>query len=252
MYPHTFPMTLRRALAPRRLTAGLFLTSAFLSSACSEPASRIAAPPLLSLSGDGPSAAALKFAVLGNAAVTCTNGTIKGNVGTFLAPPTGSVTLSSCPLTGTVHVGDVPAKNAYNSFLGRYAALAPTPGDDCRTLTGTLDGRTLKPGAYCFPAGATLTGVVTLNGPSNKRWTFRVGTSGTGALSGTNFSVVMAGGGQACNVTWWVADGATMTTSAFRGNILAGSAIALTGGSLRGNAWARADATVTGTAVTPC
>ncbi|OYV72120.1 MAG: hypothetical protein B7Z72_05475, partial [Gemmatimonadetes bacterium 21-71-4] len=190
--------------------------------------------------------------MLANAAVTCTGGTITGNVGTFLAAPTGSVTLTSCPVTGTVHVGDGVAVQAFNAFLSTYAALAPKPGDVCTPLTGTLDGVTLPPGTYCFDAAATLTGVLTLDGPSNGTWIFKIGTSGTGALTGTNFTVVMAGGAQPCNVTWWVAQAATMTTSAFQGNILAGAAITLTGGTFNGNAWSKADVTITGTAVTGC
>jgi hypothetical protein len=186
------------------------------------------------------------FAVLANAAVTCTGGTITGDVGTFLATPTGSVTLTSCPVTGTVHVGNGVATQAFNNFLSTYAALAPKPADVCTTLTGTLAGVTLSPGVYCFNAAATLTGVLTLNGPSDGTWVFQIGTSGTGALTGTSFSVVMADGGQASNVTWWVADAATMTTSAFQGNILAGAGITLTGGTFNGNAWSRADVTTTG------
>jgi hypothetical protein len=197
-----------------------------------------------------PPPAASNFAVLANAAVTCTDGTISGDVGTFLAAPTGSVTLTSCPITGTVRVGDGVATQAFNDFLSRYAALAPQPGDVCTTLTGTLDGVSLAPGTYCFDAAATLTGVLTLNGPSNGIWLFKIGTLGTGALTGTNFSVVMAGGGQASKVTWWVAEAATMTTSAFQGNILAGAGITLTGGTFNGNASSKADVTITGTAVT--
>jgi len=41
---------------------------------------------------------------------------------------------------------------------------------------------------------------------------------------------VMAGGGQACNVNWWVAQAATLTTSSFQGTILAGADITVTGG----------------------
>jgi hypothetical protein len=175
-------------------------------------------------------------------------------VGTFNAAPTGSVTQTSCPVTGTVHVGDTLARQAYNAFLSAYAALAPKTGDVCTTLTGTLDGRTLSPGSYCFPAAATLTGVLTLNGPSNGTWIFKIGTLGTGALTGTHFSVVMAGGAQPCNVTWWVAQAATMTNSRFVGTILAGAAITSTGGTfggtLVGRAWAKADVTSTGTAIT--
>ncbi len=245
-----------------RLTARLAVVASFaalLAAACNTDSKNLTAPSGPTLSADreardGSSSlgASSSFAVLATAAVTCTNGTITGDVGTFQAAPTGSVTQTSCPITGTVHVGDGAAIQAYNAFLSMYAALAPKPGDVCTTLTGTLAGVTLAPGAYCFDAAATLTGVLTLNGPSSGTWIFKIGTLGTGALTGTNFSVVMAGGGQACNVTWWVSQAATMTTSAFQGNILAGAAITLTGGTFNGNAWAKADVTITGTAVVGC
>jgi Ice-binding-like len=192
------------------------------------------------------------FAVLANAAVTCTGGTITGDVGTFLATPTGAVTQTNCPIIGTVHVGDAAAIQAFNNFLSLYAALTPKPGDVCTVLTGTLDGITLPPGNYCFDAAATLTGVLTLSGPANGIWNFKIGTGGTGALTGTGFSVVMAGGADPCNVTWWVAEAATMTDSNMQGNILAGAAITSTRGTLNGNAWSKADVTITGTAVTGC
>jgi hypothetical protein len=63
---------------------------------------------------------------------------------------------------------------------------------------------------------------------------------------------VLANGAQACNITWWVAQAATMTTSNFQGNILAGAAITLTGGTFNGDIWSRADVTVTGTQVVGC
>jgi hypothetical protein len=192
------------------------------------------------------------FPLLANAGVTCTGGTITGDVGTFQAAPTGSVTQTGCPITGSLHLGDAVAQEAFNSFLGKYTALAARAVDACTFLTGTLGGVTLAPGDYCFDAAAALTSVLTLDGPSDGIWTFRVGTSGTGALTGTGFSVVMAGGGQACNVTWWVADAATMTTSGFQGNLLAGAGITFTGGTLTGSASSKADVTTTGTAVVGC
>jgi hypothetical protein len=91
-----------------------------------------------------------------------------------------------------------------------------------------------------------LAGTLTLDGPANGVWIFKVGTGGTGALTGTGFSVVMAGGGDACNVTWWVAEAVTMTNSNLQGNILAGAAITVTGGTLNGNAWSKAGVTITG------
>jgi len=254
-----------------RLTARLAVVASFaalLAAACntdSKGPSALSGPTLSAdrqdrdddeESGKSSPAASSSFAVLANAAVTCTDGTITGDVGTLQATPTGSVTQTTCPITGTVHVGDAASIQAYNAFLAAYAALAPKAGDVCTTLTGTLAGVTLAPGVYCFDAAATLTGVLTLNGPSSGTWVFKIGTGGTGALTGTNFSVVMAGGGDSCNVTWWVAQAATMTDSHLLGSILAGAAITLTRGTFDGNAWAGAsgvgDVTITGTAVVGC
>lgn len=244
MYMHTLQVYPVRVLMASRFAAGVLVLAALLSPACGDPELGVVAPEL------HPPAA--NFAILANAAVTCTSGNFTGDVGTFLPAPTGAVTLTSCPVTGTVHVGDAVAAQTFSRFLSTYAALTPQQGEVCTVLTGTLSGVTLVPGTYCFDAAATLTGELTLNGPANGIWAFKIGTSGTGALTGTNFSMVMAGGGQACNVTWWVAQAATMTTSAFKGNLLAGAAVTVTGGSFNGNAWARADATNTGTIFTGC
>ena len=241
-----------RSFAPRVVPAAVLVILALFSTACGDAAARINAPTLRSSSTNGLSTTAPDFAVLANAAVTCTDGGITGNVGTFLSGPVGSLTRTGCPIAGNVQLGDSAAQRAFNAFLDSYATLAPRLGDVCTTLTGTLAGVILAPGDYCFDVAATVTGVLTLDGPSNGIWNIKVGTSGTGALTGTAFSVVMAGGGQACNVTWWVADAATMTGSDFRGNLLAGVAITLTGGTFNGHAWSRSDVTTTGTVVGGC
>jgi hypothetical protein len=122
-----------------------------------------------------------------------------------------------------------------------------------KVLTGTLDGVTLAPGVYCFEKTATLTGRLTLNGPANGIWVFKIGTkSATGDLTATNFSVVMTGGGQACNVSWWVAESVTLTDSTFVGTILAGKAITISGGTYNGYTFARAVITLTDVTVTTC
>jgi len=254
----------------RRPTARLAVVASFaalLAAACS-PDSKdltgLSGPTLSASRNGGGNAAVSGFTVLANAAVTCTRDSIIGDVGTFQTAPPGAVTLTEgCFVTGAVDIGGPAAVAAYEAFLDQYAALAPRAGDICTTLSGTLAGMTLSPGVYCFPAAAALTGTLTLNGPSNGTWIFKIGSAiatppalPTGALTGTNFSVVMAGNAQACNVTWWVAQAVTMTTSAFQGNILAGAAISMTDGTLNGNAWAGAagvgDVTFTGTAVTGC
>lgn len=194
------------------------------------------------------------FRMIARVAWTCTNGSIQGSVATNQTAtevPPGSVTQTLCPITGTTEIGTPAAKQAYQEFLVAYAAREATPCGT--TLTGTLAGQTLAPGVYCFDNAATLTGTLTLSGPSTGQWLFKVGAAGIpGALTGTNFNVVMAGGASACNVAWWVRQAATMNTSNFQGHILAGAGISFTGGTYKGNAWSKEDVAVTGTVVTAC
>jgi hypothetical protein len=246
MYAHNLPMHLVRALAPPRLAAGVLVTLALLSAACSnDSASRINAPPLLSSASMSQSVAASSapalgaaagFAALSGTGVTCTTSTVTGDVGLVGGAFTNT---GPCSITGTVHNGDAAAAAAYHDFLTAYGTFPSIPCD--QTLTGTLAGVTLTPGVYCFGAAAALTGTLTLNGPADGVWIFKIGTGGTGALTGTNFSVVMAGGAATTpcpNVYWWVAQAATLTTSNFLGTILAGADITVTGGTFIGDALA--------------
>ena len=187
------------------------------------------------------------FSVLAGTAVTCTDSTGTGDVGVY---PGTAITQTNCVIVGTVHSGDPAAEAAYNDFLDAYDALSLEQCDEL--LTGTLAGVTLAPGVYCFDAAATLTGQLTLDGPANGVWIFKIGTGGTGALTGTSFSVVMAGGGQSCNVYWWVAEAATLTDSDFVGTILAGAAITITRGTFAGDIYAKAAVTITGTSLVGC
>src|SRR6266849_1755485 len=218
-------------------------------------------PLAASLLASAPSSAAApsvgaagSFAVLAGTAVTCTNGTITGNVG---VSPGTAITQTSCPVTGTINAGNTVAVQANKDFFIAYDKFKALACD--RTLT-TLGNQTLSPGVYCFDAAATATGsatapaLLTLDGPANGIWIFKIGTLGTGALTGTSFSVVTPSGAPPpCNnVFWWVAEAATMTDSTFVGTILAGAAISLTRGTFSGDAFAKAAVTITGTAVTAC
>jgi hypothetical protein len=183
---------------------------------------------------DAPSlGSAGSFAVLAGTAVTCTDSTLTGDVGGI------PITQTGCTVDGTVHLGDAAARAAYADFLVAYAALADAPCDV--NLTGQLlAGMSLTPGVYCFDGFVAETGgVLTLNGPPKGIWIFKIGTGeGGGYLEATGFSVVMAGGGQACNVFWGVAGYATLTTSNVQGTILAGADITVTGGTSNGEALA--------------
>ena len=231
------PQTLTM-LASRLAGIGMF---AALLSAVPFTAARAATLPDLGVAGS--------FAILGGSAVTCTNSTITGDVGVW---PGTAITQTVCTVNGAIHEGDSVANQAYFDFLSAYNALAVQTCD--YTLSGDLGGVTLtEPGVYCVDAASTTTnGTLTLSGSSTDTWIFKIGTSGTGALTGTNFNVVMDGGGSPCNVTWWVKEAATMTDSNFQGTILAGAAITVTGGTFSGDALAQAAVTLTGATITGC
>jgi hypothetical protein len=193
------------------------------------------------------------FTVLGGTAVTCTASTVAGDVGSG-----GAFTNTGCTILG----GMPPATNAAAvgaraDFLAAYDAVRAMPCTN--TLLSTITGPvTLLPGVYCTGAALTGAGVLTLDaqGDPDAVWIFQIGTEASGALTGTNFTVTMVNGGQACNVFWAPSGAVTMTTSALKGNVLAGNAIAgsitLTGGTLAGRALADVAVTMTDAALTGC
>ena len=198
--------------------------------------------------GSASSFTVLSAAPNGGGAVTCTDSSVTGDVGSSGLP--ASIVQTTCAITGAI-VAPVSA-GVVADFNSAYSALAAAQCD--RVLT-TLDGQVLSPGVYCVDAAATSTGsVLTLAGSSNSTWLFKIGTLGTGALTGTNFSVVAQGGSPlACNQVYWqVAEAVTMTDSQFVGNVLAGAAITVTRGTLNGDLLSKAAVTLTGTTVTGC
>ncbi len=219
----------------RTLVAALVAATAF---AGASSASAYSAPNL---------GAAAKFNVLSiesnhNGAVTCTDSTVAGTVGSSGYLP--AVVQTRCSIVGGVIAPVTPiVVNAANSAYTQLAANA------CQAiLTGTQAGAILAPGVYCFDAAAAVTGTLTLNGSATGVWIFLV----NGDLTGDNFSVQMAGGGQACNVYWAPSGATTMTTSNAKGTIIAKQAITLTGGSFNGRAIASKAVTMTNVAVTAC
>jgi hypothetical protein len=215
------------------LSTSLVATTALLGGA----ASALAQVPL---------GAASNFAILGGTAVTCTNGVVTGDIG---VAPGSAYTNTGCMIAGAVpSATNSAAKQAHVDFLDAYRALETS---SCTQILSDLANQNLKPGVYCVDSVAKA-GTLTLTGPSSGVWTFKV----DGALTGTNFSVLMAGGAKACNVSWAPTAGVTMTDSAFKGNILAGNAadgaITMTRGTLTGRALANVGMTMTGTTVVGC
>jgi hypothetical protein len=220
------------------LTARLVAILSFTALLCGP------SPALAQLLGD-----AEGFGLLAGSAVTCTNSTVTGDLG--VDSSTGFITQTTCPVTGTGTVyspGDPAAQAAYDDFLDAYTTLNSTTCDE--TLTGTLAGVPLTPGVYCVDAVAK-TGTLTLDaeGDANAQFIFLV----AGALTGTNFNVVMTNGGDLCNVYWQTDGATTLTTSNVVGTVLSGAAITVTGGTFDGGLLATDAATLTtGSVVDAC
>lgn len=188
------------------------------------------------------------FSVLGGTNVTCTAGVVTGDIG--VAPGSAvPYTNTGCTVAGaTPPATNAAAVQARVDFLSAYASVQSLP---CTPMPGDLAGQNLAPGVYCTDAVAKA-GTLTLTGPASGVWIFLV----NGALTGTNFSVAMAGGGQPCNVYWAPTGAATLTDSALKGNILAGDAaigsITLTRGTLAGRAMSNVALTMTGASIIGC
>jgi hypothetical protein len=173
--------------------------------------------------------------------VTCTTSTITGNVGS-----TGGIVNTGCTISGSQ---DAPVAGSvvadFNTAYGAVDGANPTCTGTIPTTTATL-----PPGVYCSAAGTTINAgeIITLNGNATDVWVFRVGTSGTGALTLNSAQIVMGGSALACNVYWKTAEAATLNSSTFLGTVLAGTAVTMTSGSWSGRALARTDATFTSAA----
>ena len=220
----------------------------------------LAAPSAAPLAAaDAPSlGAASNFAVLsaapgGGGAVTCTSSTVNGDVGSS-GPRASVVDTTGCTIHGVV-IAPVSYQvlRDFNRAYDDYEDIACTGYFEKAAYTD--ETLTLEPGVWCTATYVAFTRTtLTLDGKgdANAVWIFKIGTDGTGYLEATDFSVVMAGSGQPCNVYWWVAEYAELTRPAFLGTILAGSYITITGGTFAGDALAKAAVTMTGALVTGC
>lgn len=179
------------------------------------------------------------FAVLAGSTATNTGSSVlTGNLGVW---PGGAITgFPPGIVNGTIHAGDAVAQQAQSDVTTAYNMLAGmAPNQD---LTGTdLGGLTLVPGVYFFSSSAFLTGTLTLDnlGNPDALFVFQIGST---LISASNSAVVMANGGDSCDVYWQVGSSATLGTDTdFQGNILALASITLNTGTtlIEGRALAR-------------
>jgi hypothetical protein len=164
---------------------------------------------------------AAPFSVLAGSTVTNTGPTTMfGDLG--LAP--GSSVTGEPHVLGQTYIDDAVATEAKNSLTTAYneAASRPTNGS-----AGTqLAGQEFSPGVYTASSSLLLSsGSVTLNaeGDPNAVFIFQIPTT---LITGSNTTVSLVGGAQACNVFWQVGSSATLGSGThFVGTIMAAESI---------------------------
>jgi hypothetical protein len=182
---------------------------------------------------------AAPFSVLGGSTVTNTGPTTMwGNLG--LSP--GSSVTGAPHVLGQTHVDDAVAIAAKNDLTTAYndAASRPSSGS-----AGTdLAGQVFLPGVRTASSSLLLSsGSVTLDaqGNPNAVFIFQIGST---LITGSNTSVSLINGAQACNVFWQVASSATLGTgTSFVGTVMALESItANTAATIHGRLLARTGA----------
>jgi Ice-binding-like len=190
------------------LLIGSLSTLLFASSA-------LAAPATVGLGS------AASFSVLGGSTVTNTGPTTMfGDLG--LSP--GSSVTGAPHVLGQTHVDDAVAIGAKSDLTTAYndAASRPTNGS-----AGTdLAGQTFTPGVRNASSSLLLSsGSVTLDaqGDPNAVFIFQIGST---LITGSNTTVQLINGAQACNVFWQVGSSATLGTGTrFVGTVMASATI---------------------------
>jgi hypothetical protein len=164
---------------------------------------------------------AASFSVLAGSTVTNTGATTMfGDLGLY---PGTSVT-GEPRVLGQTHVDDQVAIEAKNALTTAYTNAESRPSSGS---AGTqLAGQTFSPGVYSASKSLLLSsGSVTLNaeGDPNAVFIFQIGST---LITGSNTTVSLVNGAQACNVFWQVGSSATLGSGThFVGTIMASASI---------------------------
>jgi hypothetical protein len=203
---------LRTGAKARRLALALF---GGLLASMALAATALAAPAKVGL------ATATSFSVLAGSTVTNTGPTTMfGDLG--LSP--GSSVTGAPVVLGQTHVSDAVAIEAKNSLTTAYndAAGRPTEGS-----AGTdLAGQTFTAGVRTASSSLLLSSgsvILDAQGDPNAVFIFQIGST---LITGSNTTVQLINGAQACNVFWQVGSSATLGTGTrFVGTVMAAETI---------------------------
>jgi hypothetical protein len=179
------------------------------------------------------------FSVLAGSTVTNTGPTTMfGDLG--LSP--GSSVTGAPHVLGQTHVDDAVAIEAKNALTTAYNDAASRPSNGS---AGTdLAGQVFLPGVRTASSSLLLSsGSVTLDaqGNPNAVFIFQIGTT---LITGSNTTVALVNGAQACNVYWQVGSSVTLGTgTVFVGTVMASATItANTAATIHGRLLARTGA----------
>jgi len=131
-----------------------------------------------------------------------------------------------------------------------YTDASTRAADITGVGAGDLGGLDLGRGIYKWATPVTIATDLTLTGGPDDVWIFEI--AGTLAVS-VDTKVILAGGAQADNIFWAVADVTTLFAgSEFKGNILDQTLIAMqNGATLDGRALAQTEVTLIGNTIVP-
>ena len=202
------------------------------------------------------------FAILSKTGVTNVYASaVTGNVGS--SPITGAAILVTCtevsgiifsvdaagPLPCTLNAAPFLTLAVLDMELAYLDAEGRSSPDFTEVGAGEIGGLTLSPGLYKWGTGVMISTDVTLTGGPNDVFIFQI--AGT-LLQANATRVTLAGGVQAKNIFWQVADVVAIgTTAHFEGIVLAKTMVAVkTGASVQGRLLAQTAVTLQMNAVT--
>lgn len=123
------------------------------------------------------------------------------------------------PTPGVLTTAVADMQSAYNNVTARANP------DFLEVGAGVIGGRTFIPGFYKWTSTVSIDSSITLQGCEDDTWIFQIAGTLTSAAAS---QVILAGGANAANIVWVVADAVTLgTNSNFEGTILGKTGITL-------------------------